>query len=175
VLPRLEELALAEPLDERVAAQLMLARDRCGRRADALGLYVAFRRRLAEELGADPRPGPPAVHQAIPRATPAEPPAPAPRPPPPHVGPAARAAGPAVGNGAVAPPVPAQLPAAAAAFTGRHAELAVLDAILAAADRPALVSRPDAGSEGNPSNRGGLDGRDSLTRGSRRSNGSRSD
>jgi DNA-binding SARP family transcriptional activator len=144
-LPRLEELAVAEPLDERVVAQLMLARDRCGRRADALGYYEAFRRRLAEELGADPGSELQAVHQAILRATPGAPPVTAAGPALIHAVPAA----PAARNGAAVRPVPAQLPAAAAAFTGRHAELTALDAMLAA-DRPALVGKPDAGGRDGP-------------------------
>jgi DNA-binding SARP family transcriptional activator/tetratricopeptide (TPR) repeat protein len=153
-LPRLEELAVAEPLDERLAAQLMLARDRCGRRADALGFYVTFRRRLAEELGAEPGPALQAVHQAILRATPATQTTPG-APPVTAAGPALIRAVPAVvsavpaaglpaGNGAAVRRVPAQLPAAAAVFTGRQAELAALDAMLAAEDRPVLVGRPDA-------------------------------
>jgi DNA-binding SARP family transcriptional activator/tetratricopeptide (TPR) repeat protein len=160
VLPRLEELAASEPLDERLAAQLMLARHRNGRRADALGFYVAFRRRLAEELGADPGPKLVAVHQAILRGDPepgahlgpqaAHPPGraqgrPPVRPPvrpspqadqPDRAAPGATAAPEEPARRPARPVVPAQLPAAVAAFTGRRAELAALDIMLT----PALAS-----------------------------------
>ena len=136
VLPRLEELVVAEPLDERLAAQLMIASYRCGRRADALGFYVAFRRRLAEEVGADPGPRLEAVHQAILRGdTDLSAPAPTPVPvlapvpvPPTAARPAATRA------------LPAQLPAAVAAFTGRGAELAELDAVLAPPAAPTTAA-----------------------------------
>jgi DNA-binding SARP family transcriptional activator len=49
------EAACAEaPLQERLHAQLMLALDASGRRADALHEYDRIRRRLSDELGIDP-------------------------------------------------------------------------------------------------------------------------
>ena len=54
VVPELETLASRYPLRERLHAQLMLALYRCGRQADALGVYHEARRRLTDELGLDP-------------------------------------------------------------------------------------------------------------------------
>jgi predicted ATPase/DNA-binding SARP family transcriptional activator len=51
---RLVPLAAAHPFRESLAAQLMLAQCRAGRPADALATYDTVRRRLREELGADP-------------------------------------------------------------------------------------------------------------------------
>jgi DNA-binding SARP family transcriptional activator/tetratricopeptide (TPR) repeat protein len=136
VLPRLEELVVAEPLDERLAAQLMVASYRCGRRADALGFYVSFRRRLAEELGADPGPKLQAVHQAILRGDPDAPAAPE----PPAVAPLRRPAQPTRPTA-----TPAQLPAAVPAFTGRAVELVELDAALADPAAPVVAVSGTAG------------------------------
>ncbi|WP_157437404.1 AfsR/SARP family transcriptional regulator [Actinoplanes subtropicus] len=104
----LADLALragADPLDERLAGQLMLALYRCGRQADALRVYRDLHRRLAAELGADPVPPLQRLHQQILAG---------------HPGLAARAP-----NGG-----PPRLPAPPAGFAGRCRELAELGAVL---------------------------------------------
>lgn len=103
-------------LDERLAGQLMLALYRSGRASDALAHYQDLRRRLAEELGAEPGPHLLGLHRQILANDPAL--------SPPEEASRAPAAG--------APPaVPRQLLAPPAHFVGREAELAVLDQTLA--------------------------------------------
>ena len=54
LVPELEGLAAANPLQERVQGQLMLALYRAGRQADALEVYSRLRKRLQEDLGLEP-------------------------------------------------------------------------------------------------------------------------
>ncbi len=109
VLGALVGSAVAYPLDERLAGQLMLALYRCGRQADALQHYNRLRLQLAEELGTDPSPSLQLLHKQILTADTEliwshEP--------------------------ARARPVPRQLPAPPRAFSGRAGYLAQLDALL---------------------------------------------
>jgi DNA-binding SARP family transcriptional activator len=110
--------AVAAPADERLIGQLMLALYQSGRQADALHWYDQTRRHLADELGADPRPQLQELHEQILRAEPA-----------------LTTASPAIpgqrARTAVrAGPVPRQLPAAVADFSGRDTELAALTEML---------------------------------------------
>ncbi|GAA1340437.1 BTAD domain-containing putative transcriptional regulator [Catellatospora bangladeshensis] len=128
LLPELTARAAAHPLDEHVAAQLMLALYRAGRQADALEHHRRVRARLVDELGADPGPHLRRLHQRILAADPAR-------------------AAPAAGPGR---PVatPRQLPAAPAVFTGRARELAELDRALPAAAPPPAGEGPGPGAAG---------------------------
>lgn len=56
ILAELTQELTAHPLDERVAAQLMLAQYRSGRQATALETFRQMRDRLVDELGMDPSP-----------------------------------------------------------------------------------------------------------------------
>jgi DNA-binding SARP family transcriptional activator/Tfp pilus assembly protein PilF len=105
--------AAATPADERLVGQLMLALYRSSRQAEALRWFERTRQHLADEVGADPSPQLQALHRQILRADPA------------------LAAPPAVSTRET-DPLPRQLPADVPAFTGRAAELAVLDRLLLA-------------------------------------------
>jgi DNA-binding SARP family transcriptional activator len=54
LVPELEGLVAANPLQERLRGQLMLALYRAGRQADALAVYRDTREFLSEELGLEP-------------------------------------------------------------------------------------------------------------------------
>ena len=120
LLAGLSTSAADHPLDERLAAQLMLALFRAGRQADALDHYERVRARLTDELGADPGAGLQILHRQILTHDPALA-APAPHRPP---------AGRAIGVAAQPVVVPHQLPAPPRPFTGRARELAGLSAVL---------------------------------------------
>jgi tetratricopeptide (TPR) repeat protein len=116
---------------EPLAARLIEALHRTGRVAEALDCYTAIRRHLVEALGTEPGPE---LRRALLAGTGIAVAGPAPGPAP---VPAAAAAA-AAGRGR--PPVLAQLPPDASGFAARAAELARLDALLAAAgDQPTAV------------------------------------
>ncbi|HEU5416565.1 MAG TPA: BTAD domain-containing putative transcriptional regulator [Streptosporangiaceae bacterium] len=145
LLDELPGLVAAYPLRERLAGQLMLARYRDGRAAEALAGYRRYREQLADELGLDAGPALQQLELAILRNDPG-----ALTPQPARQAGARPAGAPAGGSGpgdtgpggtgpggGAAGPVPAQLPPAAAGFAGRAEALAGLDRQLAA--------RPPAG------------------------------
>ncbi len=120
VISELRQLAAGHPLRERLHLLLMLALYRDGRQGEALAAYRHARNVLIEELGAEPGPDLQQLHRQILAADPA-----------------LERRG--MGVSALAPtapvrPVPRQLPAAVAGFSGRTAEMAALTRILDDAD-----------------------------------------
>ena len=127
-LADLAELTAAHPLRERFWEQYMLALYRSGRQGDALAAYRDVSTQLAEELGVEPGTGLRDLHQRILAADPdlirdqaTQPVIPTARP---------------------ARVVPGQLPASIRHFTGRAAELKVLNELLseATAKGPVVIS-----------------------------------
>ena len=116
LVPDLEELVAGRPLDEQLRGQLMLALYRSGRATDALAVYHQLRRALDEELGMYPGQDLRSLETAILRQDP-------------DLDAPARPAADARGLRRAAR-VPAQLPPAVRAFTGRETELESLDALL---------------------------------------------
>jgi DNA-binding SARP family transcriptional activator len=122
ILPRLRELAAAEPLNERAHAALMLALVGDGQQAAALGLFDDLRRRLDDQLGVRPGAELADAQQRVLRQD------------VPHR-PGSRMADGGLSRGAWLPPgggspAPRQLPAAVPDFAGRAAEFAALTAAL---------------------------------------------
>nr|WP_281497037.1 BTAD domain-containing putative transcriptional regulator [Ornithinimicrobium sp. F0845] len=113
----LRVLIAEHPLRETLWVRLLRVLRAEGHVAEALGAYEQIRTRLAEELGTDPAPGLQDEHQRLL-----------------HDG---------APPSAPSRPVPRQLPADVAWFTGRSAELGQLDAILGDPDtRLAVVHGP---------------------------------
>ena len=125
IVPELGELVSEYPLRERFTAQLMHALYRSGRRTRALTAFRNARKRLAEELGAEPGRELRALEAEI-RAEDRDllPNGTVPTDAPPAVVPPSEPA---------ASPTPVQLPPAPVAFVGREVELAELSQ---AVDRP---------------------------------------
>jgi DNA-binding SARP family transcriptional activator/tetratricopeptide (TPR) repeat protein len=128
VLPRLRELAAAEPLNERAHAALMLALVGSGQQAAALALFDDLRRRLDEQLGVRPGAELADAQQRVLRQ----------EVPPKQIPdrPASRQQdswhqGSGSGSAGLAPLAPRQLPATAPNFAGRAAEFATLTKALA--------------------------------------------
>ncbi|MGD9483858.1 BTAD domain-containing putative transcriptional regulator [Streptomyces sp. TRM70308] len=124
VVDELGSAARRHRLRERLTRQLMLALHRCGRTAEALGVYQDARRELVEELAIEPGAETRALEQAILRDDPALA--------------APRSGGTAVA--APAPPAPASaFPASTASFVARALELARLrERLTGARDAPVV-------------------------------------
>ncbi|MET9399466.1 BTAD domain-containing putative transcriptional regulator [Kitasatospora sp. NPDC002965] len=134
VVGELNSLTAEHPLRERLRELLMLALYRCGRQAEALGVYTDTRKLLIDELGVEPGSGLSAMHARILAADPALtlPAVTAPVP-------VAREDGPA------AQPAPAQLPADVSDFSGRSEMVADLSTVLMNATGQAVVVTSLAG------------------------------
>jgi DNA-binding SARP family transcriptional activator len=118
VITELRYLSAMHPFRERLHGQLMLALYRDGRQAEALAAYADARHVLVEELGAEPGTGLRELHRHILTTSPAL-----------ELPKAARST-----VGRREPPVPRELPAGVAHFTGRTSELAALSRLLDAPD-----------------------------------------
>ncbi|MCX5115890.1 tetratricopeptide repeat protein [Micromonospora sp. NBC_00362] len=106
ILADLSRLVPGQPLNERLAGQMLLALSGAGRSAEALEHYRRFRDLLVEELGVEPSPHLQQLHRSI-------------------LAPEVAADPPQTGS-----PVPRQLPMPSGSFTGRSDDLAQLDAAL---------------------------------------------
>jgi tetratricopeptide (TPR) repeat protein len=132
LLDELVACAAEYPRQQGFTAQLMLALYRAGRAVDALETYRRHRRRLVDDFGVDPGAELKRLELAILRADPALLVGGAPDPPSDEDD--------SVLDKAVldkAVPVPAQLPADVADFTGRADDLRRLHSLLTDGDRPA--------------------------------------
>ncbi|MFI6152136.1 BTAD domain-containing putative transcriptional regulator [Kitasatospora sp. NPDC051170] len=131
IVGELNNLTAEHPLRERLRELLMLALYRCGRQAEALGVYTDTRKLLIEELGVEPGTGLSTMHNRILAADPAL--------TLPSVPASPRADGP------TAPPAPAQLPADISDFSGRPKLVDDLSDVLMSATGQAVVVTSLAG------------------------------
>jgi DNA-binding SARP family transcriptional activator len=123
VVAELRDLISTFPLRETLWHQLIVALAGGGRQAEAIAAYHDLRRRLRDELGVDPSADLQELYQQV--CT--NPPAPA-------------SISPSELYGATRFETPMELPASTSRFTGRAAELAALDRILA--DDPLAANSP---------------------------------
>ncbi|WP_406275888.1 tetratricopeptide repeat protein [Nocardia sp. NBC_00881] len=127
LLTELTTATAANPFDERLAGQHMLALYQCGRRTEALTRYRTFRTRLVAEIGVEPGDQLRRLHQQMLTSE-------VPRPP------AERR------TVEVSEPVPRQLPAPSPWFVSRTRELGLLqDALNAAAGIVVVTGTGGAG------------------------------
>ncbi|MBD0670656.1 AfsR/SARP family transcriptional regulator [Streptomyces sp. CBMA156] len=132
VVGELNNLTAEHPLRERLRELLMLALYRCGRQAEALGVYSDTRKLLIEELGVEPGAGLSTMHTRILAADPA-------------LLLSASSAPIARDDGSAATPAPAQLPADVSDFSGRTELVGDLSAVLMNATGQAVVVTSLAG------------------------------
>ncbi|MFE4971871.1 BTAD domain-containing putative transcriptional regulator [Kitasatospora sp. NPDC056651] len=132
VVGELNSLTAEHPLRERLRELLMLALYRCGRQAEALGVYTDTRKLLIEELGVEPSAGLSAMHSRILAGDPA-------LAVPTVAAPALQE------DGLATPPPPAQLPADVSDFSGRTELVGDLSAVLMNATGQAVVVTSLAG------------------------------
>lgn len=118
-------LTTAHPMAEHLAGLLMVALYRCGRQADALQVFRDLRDRLSDELAIEPGRDLQYLHQQILTGD-----LPLPARPARRITPAVQLRREEAPAGSDMRSVPRQLPTGVAHFTGRIAELKMLDSLL---------------------------------------------